>query len=148
MKRIGNTYYVHISAINTLFEHIPNSEKVRVQNAIEIARKMGHSFHIIKYDKDKISLIFSGDFDIANEPTVGDSLCVKNNGETKIIKASGKIYHKKYLFVNDDYKGFDIEEAKKRAMLWEIIPNTKEHKKKIGNREYWEKLLKENEIPI
>ena len=43
----------------------------------------------------------------------------KKNGEKKIMPSKGQIYHKKYLFVNKDYTGFDIEVEKKRAEFYD-----------------------------
>ena len=52
------------------------------------------------------------------------------------------------MFVSESYKGFDINKAKERTELWNSIPDIKSHKSRIGNKSYWEKLLKDNNIEI
>ena len=51
----------------------------------------------------------------------------------------------KYLFVDKNYQGFDIEEEKKRAEKWnKLLENYPDPqiKSKIGWKKNWEYLLK------
>lgn len=148
MKKVGSAMYVHKSALNQLFEKISYEEIMRVNNYMECLTKENFNFVVVKYDKGKISFIESFDWDSANEPTVGNAWCYHIDGTRRFIKASGKIYHCKYLFVNENYSGFDVELSKERAVLWNSIPNIKEHKSRIGNKTYWINLLQENNIPL
>ena len=109
--------------------------------------------YVLKYDKstNKISLISTPDWDIENEPTVGDSICCwLKDGEfqAKKIKSKNQIYHNKWQFVQPDYDGFDVEAAKERTKLWNSIPDINKHKIRIGYRSYWNKLLQDNGIEL
>ena len=149
MKKVGTAMYVHKSNSLELFNKISNEESERIR---KIINNFKNDFAIIKYDKGKLSLIESENWDSANEPDVGKSYCFQPgevlSDKYKIIKSSGKIYHNKWMFVSVDYEGFNIEEAKNRTKLWNSIPGIKEHKSKIGNKSYWIALLKKNNIEI
>ena len=149
MKKVGTAMYVHKSNIDELLSKLTTSEKNRIKKIISDFDK---EYAIIKYDKGKLSLIESNNWDTVNEPDVGNSYCFDSSAISsnvyKTIKASGKIYHNKWMFVSESYKGFDINKAKERTKLWNSIPDIKSHKSRIGNKSYWEKLLKDNSIEI
>lgn len=115
---------------------------------------VGSNSYVMKYDriKNSISLIDTSDWDTENEPTVGDAVCCwkDSDGElqAKKIKCKDQIYHNKWQFVQPDYSGFDVEEAKERTELWNSIPDINSHKSRIGYRKYWNQLLKDNGIPL
>ena len=150
MKKVGFSLYVHISALDELMKEMKNEDIVRLDNCIKELNNEHFSFVIIKYDKktQNISFIESNDWDIKHEPSVGNAWCYKKDGSRKFIKSSNKIYHCKYMFVKEDYCGFDMEVSKERVKLWSSIPNIKEHKSKIGNKDYWENLLDKYKIPL
>lgn len=149
MKKVGTAMYVHKSALDELLNKIKEEkDKNFLLQILKIAEEEIINYDIIKIDNKRVSLIQSPDWDTKNEPSVGDSICFHQDGTRKKIKASNKIYHCKYLFVKDDYAGFNIKKAKERAKLWNSIPNIKMHKSRIGNRPYWNNLLKENNIPL
>ena len=61
------------------------------------------------------------------------------------MPSKGQIYHKKYLFVDKDYTGFDIEAEKKRAEFYDkmlINHEDKKIKSKIGYKSKWLEVLK------
>lgn len=144
-KRIGKPMmgciYIHKSAIDTL-------------NPIELelyTEKLSYlpkfDYTIIKIDvkKSTVSFINSFDWDSNNEPSVGDSYIVKEDNSTKFTKGSNLIYHHKWMFVKDDYTGFDVSESKKRSELWMNHPyiiklkndKTEKFNSRIGRRDYW-----------
>ena len=60
------------------------------------------------------------------------------------------IYHHKWMFVDDDYNGFDIQESKRRSSLWrDAIDKYAEQNNikkrtissRIGKQNYWFELL-------
>ena len=142
LKKVGTAMYVHKTALKQLYDKLDVSGISKVEKAMKIADNRGFGYQVVKFDNGKVSLIQSCDFDTANEPSVGESLCINDDGQIKMIKPSDKIYHRKYIFVNADYLGFDVEEAKRRAELWETsIPDIKAHLSRIGQRAYWYDLL-------
>ena len=108
-------------------------------------------YNIIKYNKTNgnISFLYSPDWDTANEPVIEYSYIYNNTtGQFKYVKGKNQIYHNKWQFVKSNYSGFNIEQAKERTKLWNSIPDIKQHKSKIGYKDYWIKLLKQNNIPV
>ena len=45
------------------------------------------------------------------------------------------IYHHKWLFVTDDYSGFNVEASKERSRLWLGLDGV--DKKRSGRKSYW-----------
>lgn len=68
-------------------------------------------------------------------------------GKTKRPKKQ-QVYHNKWQFVSENYKGFDVEKAKERTKQWNAIPNIKALKCKIGYKDFWYELLNENNLSI
>ena len=54
-------------------------------------------------------------------------------------KSSPQIYHHKWLFVTDDYPGFDVEESKNRSRKWVSLPNI--DYSRIGYKKFWGLIL-------
>ena len=101
----------------------------------------GFDYNIIKYNlkNNNVTFIQSPDFDSAPEPTVGLQLLVKPDGTTKFMKpgADPWIYHHKWLFVRDDYPGFNVSESKHRSGHWMSLPDI--DYKRIGKKSFWER---------
>lgn len=124
--------------------------------AIENYDKYGIDYEVIKYDKRKqtISFIQSPDWNSSNEPYVSYSVVINiKTCKVKIIKGrktNPQIYHHKWMFVADDYDGFDVLKSKIRTNILNSVAsfNDKDVKSKIGNKEYWNKWCKENRIDI
>ena len=70
---------------------------------------------------------------------MGDAYKVTEDGRITLTrqKTIPQIYHHKWLFVKDDYKGFDVEESKKRSIKW-LSVSDKINMSKIGYKNYWE----------
>ncbi len=141
MKKVVNSLYVHKSNIDELGKEL-----------VEIVRdreKMIENFEydIIKFDKDTLNVTFieCKEFDKVHEPLVGKQYLTKKNGEKKIMPSKGQIYHKKYLFVDKNYQGFDIKVEKSRAEYYDKMLVNHEDKKiksKIGYKSKWLEVLK------
>lgn len=148
MKKIGTASYVHYSA----YAQLTTEQKEMLRNAIEICREGYEIATIYKVDakNKKVTFIESKDFDIAREPEVGDSYTVDlDTQKIKITKAKGQIYHHKWMFVNDNYKGFDIEESKRWSEKWQsVIPKDRGIKSRIGYKKYWDEYLKEYDLEV
>lgn len=144
-KRIGKmmmgSLYIHKSALNTLTvqEYELYLEKLKYIS--------NFTFEILKISlkNSEVSFIQSFDWDTANEPSVGDSICVKADNSIKRTKGSNLIYHHKWMFVDDSYTGFNVSASKKRSELWMnhekilALKNDANEKfnSKIGRRNYW-----------
>ena len=108
-------------------------------------------YNIVKYNPktEVFSFIISNDFDEKDEPSVHGGITIKPDGTAKPFKDAGWIYHYKWQWVADDYKGFNVEKSKERSVKWnKAIEGSDVSKSKIGQRKYWddnvEHLVKES----
>jgi len=139
-KKVAFCHYVHKSALKQ--SDIPND----VIAAAKIFIPKSFKYDVIKWDSrtDRVTFTQSPDWDTADEPVVGDRWTVEPEKETKFRRMNPnnpQIYHHKWMFVKDNYKGFDVEESKKRSEAWEKL---KPNKSKIGYKKYWEKEVVPN----
>lgn len=76
-------------------------------------------YNCIRYSPKTSSISFQGapDFDTAREPVVGDYITVFPDGSIK-TGHSNYIWHHKWLWVMNDYTGFDVSESWEWSKLW------------------------------
>lgn len=158
VKKVGSACYVHKSNVLELYNnYIPINEKQDFNKLISYVEINGPLYDIIKYDKGNVTLVTSPDWDYANEPIVG--YCyrwkkghyfdnVGNIYPCKVLKNFKQIYHSKWMFVSDTYTGFNVEDAKKRTLLWNSLPDIKQVKKYIGYKKYWVNYLQKYGIEV
>ena len=136
-KEIGGQIYVHKNyAADT---KIPADVLARGEELVPD----DFEYNSVMWDKSKpneIRFDEAPDFDTATEPQVGHFL--KINTETGNITAgySPNIWHHKWLWVKDDYDGFDTREAYDRSQTW--LSQVKGTAK--GTIKSWNKQLEEN----
>lgn len=131
-KEIGGAVYVHRQYESLLPQAV---------QAAKAALPSSFAYTIVKYamSKETVSFIQSEDFDRSHEPIVGDLYTIKSDGSASFrSKATDPwIYHHKWLFVADDYKGFDVAASKARSRQWLDLDNI--DFRRIGKKSYWEK---------
>lgn len=138
-KEIGGAVYIHRSYANVLPQGI-------YQKALALIPK-NFDFVVIKYTikTNAFTFIQSPNFDTEDEPTIGDMiLCIPDKKsivgfKTRVIwqnKYNPLIYHHKWLFVRDDYKGFDVKQSKNRSLSWISLQDV--NRSLIGRKLYWE----------
>lgn len=153
-RRIGKKmadYYVHKDYVDQ--SPIP---KDVYNNALSALKKEHPDFEptIVKHNpkNDNISFLHSPDWDSAHEPQIKDSVLVTPEGSTKYTapKKEPQIYHQKWQFVGDDYKGFDVERSKRRTKQYQAAIEkkatdtgqpTKQISSRIGYKSYWDKEI-------
>ena len=146
MKKIGKSIYVHKTNVGSL--NLSQLELIwkRLKQLAETDYPC-NTYEIIKIKDDTVSFIECEGWDKLREPIVGNAYCVKSDGSVKFIKKKEKnpqIYHHKWMFVANDYNGFDVEKEKEWSKKWQLkLPSAKEIKSKIGYKNYWEALLRE-----
>lgn len=138
-KHIYNDLYIHKSAIDTLTD----KQQAVIGTALKNVPESFGDYAILKVNMkdDSVTFIKSPDWDTAKEPVVGDSIKVLADGSFNIRKARSvnpQIYHHKWLFVKDNYKGFDVVESKAWSEEWKNSDLDLDLSK-IGNQTYWEK---------
>lgn len=133
-KDIGGAIYVH-----RRYEGVFGS-------VVEHARKRLPSdfdYTVVKLNQvnHTVSFIQAAEFDTVPEPIVGRVIVVKPDGTSRHMNPPDDpyIYHHKWLFVADDYEGFDVEQSKSRSRAWMAMD--KIDRKKIGRKSYWERSV-------
>ncbi len=140
-KSIGGFVYLHKDYIDQFpdyLDYVETAEKLLPKN---------FRWNCLKINQKTLAVTFinSPDFDTADEPVSLDNYTVDVHGELKYYKppASPLIWHHKWLWVMDDYSGFDVEESKERSVFWneqlEDHPDPR-IKSKIGQQKVWNEL--------
>lgn len=147
IKRVGYNFYVHKSNMFELYYKLEIEDRNILMNVL---KSSNYDYDIIKYDKKtkNVSLIECETWNKLNEPIVGDSHCYRIDGTISLVKGGTKVYHNKWQFVSNDYVGFSLEESKRRTKEWNKINGIKLLKSKIGNKDFWYKLLYDNGLEI
>lgn len=131
-KEIGGAVYLHRLYVGLL--------PLFAQRLWEELQDQSH-FTVVKYSERSktVSFVETPDFDRTPEPEIGQVLTFKFSGEASRRKplSDPYIYHHKWLFVMDDYNGFDIEESKRRSRLWLSLDGI--DSRRIGKKSYWVK---------
>lgn len=134
-KMIGGCLYLH----KDYSQIIPQDILKNAENALKEAYP-DFKYQCLKYDTKKQSVSFqeAPDFDSAREPIVGDYVTVTIDGKVK-TGHSNYIWHHKWLWVKDDYTGFDIEESYRWSEKWLAVL---EEPADGNGAERWENQLK------
>lgn len=138
-KKVGTSLYVHKLYAD---EVIP---KNILQKAEDILTRSNPDFayNSIMFDPRRGIIRFdeAPDFDTASEPTVGNYITVflnQNNTSPPRKGYSDSIWHHKWLWVKDDYTGFDINKSKEWSRQW--LAKLNEPAK--GSKLHWKSQLK------
>ena len=87
--------------------------------------------HTIRFDE-------APDFDTAREPIPGDTITVNyETGSVGKVKHSDSIWHHKWLWVKDSYKGFDVDASREWSRKW----TSKFKETAIGRVSHWKQQL-------
>lgn len=146
IKRVGYNLYAHKSNLEELRSKLSNEMKGFLNAVlITVEHDLDIPYHIVKVDtkKKRVSVIECPTWNKYYEPIVGDSYCF--NMETiaySMKKGGNKVYHHRWMFVSENYKGFDIKKSQERTWeLWDN-PEFQENKNRVGNLDYWLDFLK------
>lgn len=142
-KEIGGAVYVH-----RIYEGL-------LPEPVRIALKhlpTDFDYTVVKFvEKDAcVSFILCPEFDSAEEPVVGDILRIDAKGSKRFFRQQTDpfIYHHKWLFVMDDYEGFDVEKSKSRSISWLALDGI--DMQRIGRKSFWDSkilpLLSEKQV--
>ncbi|KOE80724.1 hypothetical protein ACS91_22595 [Vibrio parahaemolyticus] len=141
-KRIGYNFWFHVSYADCFgvdIEKFLDSPKIDFRpTIIKINNKT-----------NAISLIQCDEFDNEDCPVIGKALTFHQDGSCKLTKQSTNpfIYHHKWLFVADDYNGFDINQSKLYSYIWKSLLGVDPSVSSlIGRYRYWCEILKKHKI--
>ncbi len=156
-KVLGRNKWVHASALPLL----SGDEQALINKALAaLKREKGITINFARDVIIKINPVANGgsvtfchspDWTVASEPACGQMVGVSYL-DTPAPKfrvtspaADPYIYHHKWMFVADNYRGFSVEQAKRWSETWENHPvvralaaDPSEHfRLRIGKQEYW-----------
>jgi len=105
------------------------------------ASELVEGYTCIRYDKrtGQVSFQFSEDFDSSEEPLLGRTVSVNKDLTVKLTQGGNQIWHHKWMWVDDEYTGFDVEASKQRSKQWEPHVEADE-KRRIGYKRYWDQI--------
>jgi DNA phosphorothioation-associated putative methyltransferase len=143
-KEIGYAVYLH------------RDYEDRLGSTVEWAKRhlpTDYEYNVVKLNQrnDSVSFIHCPAFDIEHEPAIATIMVVNANGnvQNRNMPSDPYIYHHKWLFVDDNYQRFDVDESRARSKRWIAIPDV--DRSRIGTRSYWEEMvvprLKETTMP-
>lgn len=162
-KKIGKKVYVHVSCADKLPADMVRTIDLALYAMIKNGTTLPDDENlVVKIDQSTgvVSLIETIGWTMLHEPFVSKSHTVFPNGKvtTRIFNACASnsmfqpVYHHKWMFVCDDYTGFDVVESKRRSNWWQNHPVVLERmqkdphfKSKIGIAPVWYELLSEME---
>ncbi|AAQ64439.1 hypothetical protein KVP40.0371 [Vibrio phage KVP40] len=134
-KDIGGSLYVHV-------DYVPDEFKQMVADArtqVSIANpQFTPNIVRIDYKKGGVAFYDSVEFDTVQEPAAGMMITYKDGAVSKPRQVN-QIWHHKWLWVGDDYRGFDTSQSYDRSAQWldhDDIPFAK-----IGNKKTWREWL-------
>lgn len=133
-KEIGGAVYVHRDYEGRLGDAVAEAKQ-------HLSARV--SYHVVKLNlrTGAVSFIQCVDFDTAPEPTVGEIVTIDVEGNSRQRSQPGdpEIYHHKWLFVGDDYAGFNVQQSKQRSLAWSALEGI--DRKRIGRRSYWNQVV-------
>jgi len=131
-KEIGGAVYVHCAYEDRLGDAVKDA-KANLPADVE--------YDVVKYSyrTGAVSFVQCREFDAAPEPTVGDIVIVDalGNVRRRSQPRDPEVYHHKWLFVADDYEGFDVQQSISRSAVWIRLDGV--DRRRIGRKSYWEK---------
>lgn len=115
-KEIGGQIYFHKNYVDDICPNLYELAKDILEEEYP-----DFKYNCLMYDKkkpDTLRFDEAPDFDSAREPMPGVILSVDTSTGKIIKRYSPQIWHHKWLWVKDDYKGFDVEESYEWSKKW------------------------------
>jgi hypothetical protein len=135
-KRMGSYIYVH-SAYKHLI--VPSNILTGAENK---ALAEGYTCIRYNYKTEEVAFQWCSEFDTVAEPAV-DRTVVVRGGKVKTTTSNTDnplVWHHKWMWVLDDYSGFNVAASKDRSLSW-IGKTEKGDSSRIGYRNYWKQFL-------
>lgn len=142
-KDIGGSIYVHKQYAD---EIIPIDDLEYATNVLHDVYP-DFKYNCIRWDykTNKISFQESPNFDTAREPVVGDYVTVDPNTGKVQTGHSDYIWHHKWLFIKNDYLGFDVAESWNWSKKWLSVLTEPSDGNGINR---WNAQLKRFDLPV
>ena len=115
-KEIGGQIYFHKDYVNEICPELHDIAKAILEEEYPEFK-----YNCLMYDKkkpDTLRFDEAPDFDTAREPIPGTMFSVDTSTGKIIKRYSSQIWHHKWLWVKEDYKGFDVKESYEWSKKW------------------------------
>jgi len=135
-KDIGGLIYLHRRYARSL----PDQDLLARARArlAEVAPFFDYNVIKLAAREGNVTFFHSPDFDVADEPTAGDYVVIRGDGTFKIGHTNA-IWHHRWLWVQDDYPGFDVGQSFERSRRWLALSGI--DFARIGQRQFWERTV-------
>jgi len=136
-KFIGGKLYVH----RTYAPLVVGADILSTAVGILREKHPAFEYNVVVWHpvRGQLRFVMSPDFDTASEPVVGDCVTVDLLNKTASkVRSYPHIWHHKYLWVQDGYPGFDVEESRRWAETWKLVLK---EPPASANRKVWEEQL-------
>lgn len=149
-KKIGNDFYIHISAISSLSEiymTMLNQTVSRTSGSVILRKANKHNL-VLKFNikKNTVSFLTYDNFKDDPHPGLSQSIIFKlDNYSWKLIKFKTKpILHRKDLVVSSNYSRYlDFVNLSKQEAFHGLLG-----RRNIGSKKNWDSLLQESGLKI
>jgi SAM-dependent methyltransferase len=136
-KKMGDEVYLHRDYEGVLPQGDLADAKERIDD---------FEYNLIRYNTKTGAIGFfnSPDFDTSPEPINGNLIVVEPDGTIRTVDLNKNpdkqaIYHHKWEWVKDDYKGFDVKQSIERSIAWQKVVNREGiDRKRIGFQGVWQ----------
>jgi SAM-dependent methyltransferase len=136
-KKMGDEVYLHRDYEGVLPQGDLADAKERIDD---------FEYNLIRYNTKTGAIGFfnSPDFDTSPEPINGNLIVVEPDGAIRTVDLNKNpdkqaIYHHKWEWVKDDYKGFDVKQSIERSIAWQKVVNREGiDRKRIGFQGVWQ----------
>ncbi len=144
-KEIGYAVYVHRQYEDLLGATVEWAKRHLPEH---------YDYTVVKLNQrnDSVSFIHCPNFDTEHEPAIAAIIVVSADGtaQRRTTPSDPYIYHHKWLFVADDYDGFDVAESIARSQRWIALSSV--DRSRIGRKSFWEenvvpRLTETNHVP-
>ena len=133
-KEIGYATYVHREYEHLLGDTVAWAKRHLPEH---------FSYTVVKLNgrTDAVSFIDCPGFDCEDEPVITAIIVVSADAtvQRRSLPADPYIYHHKWLFVADDYLGFDVAASKERSRQWIGLGGV--DRSRIGRLSYWQEVV-------
>lgn len=116
-KLVGSSLYVH----KDYADQVIPKQILKIALDIMTRARPEFRYNTLMWDVKRKIIRFdeAPDFDKSSEPHVGDYVVVSLDGSSPPREGhSDSIWHHKWLWVKDDYRGFDVDKSKEWSKLW------------------------------
>lgn len=120
-KYIGNKLYFHKQYVDEVLD------EEQLKMFYEMDSKVPFEYNCVRLliRENKLALIEAPDFDTAREPVVGRIFYqASEEADNRISRFYNNIWHHKWLWVKDDYEGFDVKESWEWSRKWLSVLDT------------------------